>query len=324
MVQMKKDLISVIVPVYNTEEYLSQCLESILASTYQNLEVICVDDASVDFSLDILNRYAQMDSRIVVIPCEQNGGQAAARNKALDAAKGDYYAFVDSDDFVSGSFFEELYRCLIKEKSDVAVCGFREFDELTGEQREEVLQTEKSPLTEKEWWEQYRHKHTVYMNCVCNKLFRADCFTDKRFSQGIIYEDTNLQHYLMQNKTISVIQKSLYYYRRRADSTTKSKHSRKSFSRVQSLIDRAGYFAAKDWNLAKVHTLQDAIKFIYQATYNSELEKKEAKLISKGYRQTIQKMMYLQDWFSIKQKGQCWMILYVPGVYHILRKSIGQ
>ena len=318
------ELISVIIPVYNTAQYLPQCLDSVLASTYRNLEIICVDDASPDESAEILDRYAGKDSRIVVIRCEQNGGQGTARNKGLDAAKGDYYAFIDSDDYISETFIEKLYKQLTEEQSDVAACGFREFNESTGEQREEVLKTEKSPLTEKEWWEQYRHKHTVYMNCVCNKLFRADCFRDKRFLPGIIYEDTNLQHILLQGKTISVIPDCLYHYRRRDDSTTKKKHSEKSFSRVQSLINRAEYFAGKGWNEAKVPALQDAIKFIYQATYNSDCDSEKAKTLSRKYRRTIRDMMNLRDWFSIKQTGQCWMILYAPDLYHYLRRGIGQ
>lgn len=118
MERKQEGLISVIVPVYNVEKYLAQCLESILASTYRNLEIICVDDASADGSPEILKQYAERDPRIRVIRSEANGGQSAARNKGLDIAKGKYLAFVDSDDYVSETFFEELYQQCLKNQSD--------------------------------------------------------------------------------------------------------------------------------------------------------------------------------------------------------------
>lgn len=321
MRQKQEDLISVIVPVYNVEQYLAQCLESILGSTYRNLEVICVDDASTDGSPEILKQYAEKDPRIRMIRCELNGGQAAARNKGLDIANGMYLAFADSDDYVSDTFFEKLYKQCLRDKSDVCACGFLETDEVTGRQKAEILRAEKTPLNEKEWWDLYRHKHTVFMNCVCNKLYRAECFKDQRFVQGIIYEDTNLQHYLLQGKTISVIDEPLYYYRRRLGSTTTSSYSEKSFSRVQSLIDRAKYFAEKKWNRAKVATLQDATKFLYHAVYDSNMDRKRAKEQGKTYSDEIRALMNIRDWFSIRQKGQCIMILYCPEVYHRIRTS---
>ena len=313
------ELISVIIPVYNTARYLPQCLDSVLASTYRNLEIICVDDASPDESPEILDRYAEKDQRIVVIHCEQNGGQAAARNRALDIARGAYCAFADSDAYGSDTLFERLYEQLIRDGSDVAVCGYLEIDETSGEQTEEILKTDSSPFTEKEWWGQYRHKHTVYMNCLWNKLYKTDCFQGKRFVPGVIYEDTNLQHYLLQDKKISVIQEALYCYRRRAGSTTKKKHSEKSFSRVQSLIDRAEYFAGKGWNEAKVPALQDAVKFLYHVIYNSDMDRKKAKETGKAYREKMGSMLSVRDWMAIGQKAQCLMILYIPDLYHALR-----
>ena len=95
----EQPLVSVIIPVYNVERYLAQCLDSVSHQTYQNLEIICVNDGSRDGSLDILRRYADEDARIQVID-KANGGVSRARNDALDCARGEYIMFVDSDDWV--------------------------------------------------------------------------------------------------------------------------------------------------------------------------------------------------------------------------------
>ena len=319
MEQEQKELISVIVPVYNVEQYLSQCLESIIGSTYRNLEIICINDASTDKSSEILEYFRSKDKRIKIISLEQNSGQSVARNRGLDVANGVYIAFVDSDDYVTPNCFSELFGRLADDHSDVAVCGFWEIDESSGEQREEILQTDKPLLNEREWWELYRHKHTVFMNCLWNKLYRAECFQNRRFVPGAIYEDTNLQHYLLYNRQISVIRNPLYYYRRRVNSTTGLRHSKKSFFRIRSLVDRAKYFAGNKWEKAKVLALQDAIKFLYHAIYNSDMDRNHAIAIGKRYRIEIRSMMSIGNWAAVRQKAQCLMILYCPAVYHLLR-----
>ena len=101
--------VSIIVPVYNTEKYLSRCLDSIINQTLKEIEIICINDGSTDKSFEILTEYAKKDKRIVIINFEQNHGVSFARNKALEIAKGHYIGFVDSDDYVDLKYYEELY-----------------------------------------------------------------------------------------------------------------------------------------------------------------------------------------------------------------------
>ena len=115
--------ISVIIPIYNTAEYLARCLDSILHNTYQNLEIICVNDGSTDNSLIILEQYAAEDSRIVAVN-QENAGVSAARNTGLDRATGDFVAFVDSDDWVHPQYFEVLMQFGNSEKADIVACNF--------------------------------------------------------------------------------------------------------------------------------------------------------------------------------------------------------
>lgn len=119
---MKRDLISVIVPVYNTEKYLGKCIDSILNQTYKEIELILVDDGSTDSSLEILREYEKLDERVVVIT-QENRGVSGARNKGLDVAAGKYIGFVDSDDYVSLDMFEYLVGVL-EDGNDFAACGW--------------------------------------------------------------------------------------------------------------------------------------------------------------------------------------------------------
>ncbi len=111
--------ISVIVPVYNVEKFLARCLDSIVGQSLRDIEIICVDDGSPDNSIDILNRYAQSDSRVRVIR-QQNKGLGGARNTGIDAATGDYVGFVDSDDWIDSDFYERLYEAALRTGADIA------------------------------------------------------------------------------------------------------------------------------------------------------------------------------------------------------------
>ena len=115
---MQNPLVSVIIPVYDVEPYLRRCLDSVVNQTYKNLEIILVDDGSTDSSPEICDEYAGADSRIIVIH-KENGGQAEARNKGIEAATGEYITFVDADDYISSSYVNDLYKSMIIERCDI-------------------------------------------------------------------------------------------------------------------------------------------------------------------------------------------------------------
>ena len=118
-----KDLISIIIPVYNVSNYLDKCLESICNQTYQNIEIITVNDGSKDDSLNILKKWKKKDSRITIID-KENGGLSDARNVGMDASSGDYIGFVDSDDYVDEDFYEILVANLEKYDADISCCRY--------------------------------------------------------------------------------------------------------------------------------------------------------------------------------------------------------
>lgn len=120
--------VSILIPVYNVENYIEQCLESVIAQTLKDIEIICVNDGSTDFSLDILKKYAVKDSRIKIIN-KENGGLPSARNAGLDAATGEYISFVDSDDYVQSNMMSVLYKNAKKTKAEIVICGANVFPE---------------------------------------------------------------------------------------------------------------------------------------------------------------------------------------------------
>lgn len=121
-------LISVIIPVYNVEKYLPDCLDSLLAQTYQNFELLCVNDGSPDNSQAVLERYARRDSRVKVFR-KANGGVSSARNLGLERAQGAYITFVDPDDFVAAQYLEEMARALQESGAQIAFCGYKRVSE---------------------------------------------------------------------------------------------------------------------------------------------------------------------------------------------------
>ena len=118
-----KDLISIIVPIYNVEKYLNKCIESIVNQTYENIEIILIDDGSNDNSGIICDEYAKKDNRIIVVH-KENGGVSSARNKGLKIAKGEWISFVDADDWIEQIFCQTLLNKVTQEQADIALCGY--------------------------------------------------------------------------------------------------------------------------------------------------------------------------------------------------------
>ncbi len=186
MVQMEK-LVSVIVAVYNIEEYLPRCVDSILAQTYRNLEIILVDDGSKDQSGNICDSYAEKDRRIKVIH-KKNGGLSDARNAGMNAATGEYIGFVDGDDWIEPDMYRAMYFACEKEKAQAAVCRYKQITKsgiIDGSAGNSVS------LSRDEALEIYvcgDERYLIY-NSVWSKLFARDLVEDMRFPVGKNSED---------------------------------------------------------------------------------------------------------------------------------------
>ena len=211
------DLISIIVPCYNVEQYLPKCVDSILNQTYTNLEVWLVDDGSPDRCGDICDEYARKDARIKVIH-KENGGLADARNVAIDVATGEWIICVDSDDYLPLDHVEFLYNLVTKNNSQIA-CGSREaFFE--GEEPNKV-QPKYSEHTYDKWKAiQLMFNQEEVENYAWAKIYHRSVFaTGVRYPKGLLYEDlpTTYRLFLLAEK-ITICNKNIYYYLLRKNS----------------------------------------------------------------------------------------------------------
>lgn len=213
-----QDLITVIIPVYKVEEYLEKCVKSIQNQTYRNLEIVLVDDGSPDNCGKMCDEYAKQDERIKVIH-KPNGGLSDARNAGIEVAKGEYIAFVDSDDFVSKDYIEYMYHMLTEAKAKLAICGVKEIWKNTP--IEEEPYTEAKLLTAKETFENFLFAKGIEI-CAYAKLYHRDLWKEHRFPKGKVYEDTAIMYRIIEEaKTIVYGDKNCYYYIARVGSISK-------------------------------------------------------------------------------------------------------
>lgn len=197
--------ISVIVPVYNTEKYLRECIDSLINQTYTNLEIIIIDDGSTDKCPEIIDGYAKIDERIVVIH-QKNAGVSAARNTGLNHATGEYVGFVDGDDYINPIMFESLVNEINEESIDVSICAI-EGQKCIG-QKERYIFNNKEAIIE-------MHRGNLFMGHLWNKLIKRSVIEEVRFNEEIaILEDLLFLHYvLIKANRVSYINKRLYHYR---------------------------------------------------------------------------------------------------------------
>ena len=217
------ELISVIVPVYNVEPYIAECIESIQNQTYKNLEIILVDDGSKDNSGDICDQYASYDERIKVIH-QENGGLSAARNAGIEVAKGDYIAFVDSDDYIGQTMYEDLLHLLKEHSLDMIGCSV--FRDKSGTIIE-GCNDEQLEIYEKD--DALRLAMHDEFTSVWNKLYKQDIVKDIRFPVGRKFEDSATSYlYVANANRVGHINRCYYYYRVNPNSITQTSFDAKS------------------------------------------------------------------------------------------------
>ena len=228
-----KPLISIIIPIYNAELHLSQCLKSITGQTYHNLEIILINDGSTDNSGNICNEFAAIDKRIIVIH-KENGGISSARNKGLDIAKGEYIAFSDDDDIIHPNMIEILYQAMIHSDADLAMCNtlsiyphvkipFININEYDTQllSNHELLSTIFNSATDDPM-----HINT---NCIWNKLYKKKYINNIRFKDKG-FEDTYFSIMVYCNISLCIyIKAPLYYWFVRSSSKSHKKFDERNY-----------------------------------------------------------------------------------------------
>lgn len=241
-----RPLISIIVPVYNVEDYLTECVHSILSQTYQNIEVILVDDGSPDSCPELCDELAQKYEKIAVIH-QKNAGLSAARNAGIRIAKGSLIGFVDSDDTIHPDMYEKLADSLARENADLAICDFELIDS-QGNTIEEYSPIKNEVLSAEQAYvrilgdEGYWH----YVTAV-NKLYKKTIFDGLSFKEGKLHEDEYAIHHILSRcSRIVTIPDKLYCYLKRDNSITTSTVTGRNLDVVGALHDRYLFFKSKN------------------------------------------------------------------------------
>lgn len=249
-----KPLISIIVPIYNVEAYLERGVDSALSQSYPNIEVILVDDGSTDMCPSICDAYAKKDSRVRVIH-KENGGLSDARNAGMEIATGEYYAFLDSDDYYAPDFLTILYEQMIETGVEVAVCEYEKTGALS---REDGVDFEKAVSD----WEKSGKPHQVYdrremlLNqyetrhpratefvVAWNKLYKASLFDGITYPKGRIHEDEATTYLVFDKIKKGVfVPVPLYGYFFMQESITRAKFTKKRLQWFDALDERIQFF----------------------------------------------------------------------------------
>lgn len=218
--KQEKELISIIVPIYNVENYLENCLNSILNQTYKNIEIVLVNDGSKDNSEKICKEFASKDNRIKYI-IQENQGLSAARNSGIRESSGQYYIFIDSDDYVNIHFVEELYNTLIKTNADIAICDYKK----VYENKILDINCEENGMIEVyegrgKFSNLYNNK-SVITTVAWNKIYKKYLFNNIKYPVGKIHEDEYIIFDILNEaKKVAYTSCEYYYYLQRKNSIT--------------------------------------------------------------------------------------------------------
>ncbi len=288
-------LISVIIPVYNVEKYLHECVDSVLNQTYKNLEIILVDDGSTDSSGKICDEYIDKDERVTVIH-QKNGGLSAARNTGFESSSGDYIYFLDSDDYIAQEAMEKLYGIISKENPDFIFFDSHSFEDsekgFNIEQRykrNNVYKTDSGINTLSAL-----QKNKEYHSAVYLMFFSADFLHNAKlcFVPGILYEDIVFTYHAF-CKAQKVVQcsESLYFRRYRPGSIMTSNKNKKHFESAAKVYQEVVSYSSD----SAVTGIQTAKEYISRCAFNvfniyeklNGKEKKECRNKLKEFKQNV-------------------------------------
>ncbi len=307
-------LISIIVPVYNAEEFLNACISSIINQTYKNFELILIDDGSSDKSGDICDHWYKEDKRVKVVH-QMNQGVAAARNKGLDLAKGEYVCFVDNDDFIKEDHLETFIKTMESTDSDIVICDIVSsklgdaYIDLSKEiqmNADECMQWLINPIS----------KEYVVMVVLWNKLYKRELFSEHRFEKGIHHEDE-----FMINRMLKTIKKATfipcqnYVYRNNETSLTGEKNKNKLYHLefVEAYKERIN-MALENGTEADQNFAENVVKwsFLKLGQYYKNGDNRMKEVCKKKYAEIFDEFSYL---LTSKQKAKYKMFMVTPALF---------
>ena len=236
--------VSIIVPVYNVENYLAKCLDSLVGQTLQDIEILVINDGSKDRSEFVIEEYARNFPDKIKAFTKENGGLSDARNFGIERASGEFIGFVDSDDYVMETMFEEMLQLAEKHQAKMVICNIQKVDQ-NGNVTQKLTQIPN--MSEKINLGDHFSVFSDLSYFACNKLFKKELFDQKRFKKGIHFEDIQLiPQLLLECKTLAQTQNFHYQYLERTDSITKTHTEKgldilKAVKDVEQVFEKSGY-----------------------------------------------------------------------------------
>ena len=235
-------MISVIVPSYNVAPYLQRCVDSLISQTYPDLEIILVDDGSTDETGKLCDRIAESDSRIKVIH-KENGGLSDARNAGIDIATGEFYSFIDGDDFIEPDTYEVMMKEMENPRVSIVAGGFIVTD-VQGNNRIS-MSPERQYLKKEEAFMDLLGGENYITQSSCNKLFRSSLFEKIRYKKGILNEDMEILPRLLDvSDDVVLLNKAVYHYIKKPGSITTADYSMERYRAIE--VERDIYLLCKN------------------------------------------------------------------------------
>lgn len=272
-------MISIIIPVYNVERFLDKCIDSVISQSYQELEIILVDDGSTDASGQLCDKWAQSDSRIIVVH-QFNQGLSMARNKGIEIATGDYITFIDSDDYILPEFCSYLLDLIIKNDADISVCQLINVDE-SNHKLHSHKKIDDYLIAGREACMDIFLTNNDIDTSAWRKLYRSQLFksTGIRFPAGRYHEDVFTTYKVVSNCSRIIIgSKKLYAYRKRIGSIVNSTFSIKHLDSVYGKLERLEYIRKEFPKLQNkaifgvIYSANDCLMKLISTTSNDDNE----------------------------------------------------
>ena len=312
-------LISIIVPVYNVENYLKRCIESILNQTFWDFELILVNDGSTDKSGNICDEYSMIDNRVKIIH-KENGGLSSARNTGIKLAKGKYIGFVDSDDYINNMMYEILYKFIEMNDADIAICNYKKVSDdsiLNKEVNWSKIGVEK--FSNIEALEQIYEMNGPQFVTAWNKLYKKELFINCKYPEGKINEDEFIAHKLLYNSDLIIyVNEKLYYYYLRENSIMNSKFTIKRFDAVYAYKDRVNFFREINQKRlqykAEYFFIEYFFRYYYRAKRELNMNKVEMLRIKRIFDEEVLNLL-MNPSYNLKEKCM-WILFYInPKLY---------
>lgn len=322
-----KPIISIIVPIYRVEQYLSKCIDSLLNQTFKDIEIILVDDGSPDSSPAICDTYKTRDERINVIH-KKNGGLSSARNAGLSISHGKYIGFVDSDDWVEPNMYEEMYNFLVANDCDLVECGIN----LIYENKISKYSTKANELVS---GREALHRHlniytrtnqTLPRTAVWSKLFKREFWDSNRFPEGEIHEDYLLTcKALFEAKRVGLIHKGLLNHLTcNPTSIVNSKFTPRDLYKERQLHYRIDYLKSKGDESLQELAILDYYNYIPSAIWRCDtncLFDERDELYNKIYKE--KRLIFSLD-LPHKRKFEIFLMLHFKKLYFLIRRILNR